>query len=179
MADGVDFSLTGMDDVLGKMRELKVDARLKGGRFAARKAAQVMLAAAQENASRIDDPATANSIEKNLALRFSGRRFKQTGDIMFRVGVMGGARSYADTKENRRKSRVGARYRTDGDKSNPGGDTWYWRLVELGTSRMPANPFMRPALERNISQVIDTFATQYDKALDRAIRRAKKLQEKG
>lgn len=163
MIDGVQFSITGLDGILGKMAEVKSDIRRKGGRFAARKAAQVVVDAAKANARKLDDPETRESIEKNIAMRFSGRRFKATGDIMFRVGVMGGA-----NPANAKKS-----------KDLPGGATWYWRFKELGTSKIPATPFLRPALEQNISPVIDTFATQYEKALDRAIRRAKKASGKG
>ncbi len=146
----------------------------KGGRFALRKAAQVIQRQAIENARRVDDPATAESIEKNIAVRWSGRRFKRTGDLMFRVGVLGGARQYANTKQNRRVGRVGNTYATSGDKSNPGGDTWYWRFLEFGTARTRAQPFLRPAAQEAAGKAVDEFVTQYNKAIERALRRAQK-----
>jgi hypothetical protein len=77
---------------------------------------------AQEAALRIDDPTTAEVIAKNVSVRWSSKRFNSTGDLAFRVGVLGGARQYGNTKENVRKGRVGASYKTGGDKGNPGGD---------------------------------------------------------
>ena len=57
--------------------------------------------------------------------------------------------------------------------------TPHWRLLEFGTEKMRAQPFMRSALADNISAVIDTFATHYEKAIDRAIKRAAKKAAKG
>jgi HK97 gp10 family phage protein len=166
----IEFKLHGVDEVMGKLQGLGPAMRKKGFRFAGRKAALVIQEAAEANALRIDDPATAEQIAKNIVVRFSPRAFKATGNIMFRVGVMGGARQYADTKENRRKRRVGASYETAGDKTNPGGDTWYFRLVEFGTSRTRAQPFMRTALEGNIGKATNEFATSVNQWLDRNLK---------
>lgn len=174
MADGIDFKIDGLEQLLGKLDSISDDLKRKGGRAALRKAANVIRAAAQAGASRIDDPATAESISKNIDVRWNARRFKRTGDLGFRVGVLGGARQYGDTKVNRRKQRVGDSYKTAGDKSNPGGDTWYWRFVEFGTARTPAKPFLRPALEQNVDKATGAFITEYEKAIDRAIKRAAK-----
>lgn len=164
MADGIEANIEGMDVLLGKLHEVTVDIRHKGGRFALRKAAQVVREAAKDNARRLDDPETANKIADNIVERWSGRRFKRTGDLMFRVGVLGGARGHAAASgEVKGKG-----------KDNPGGDTFYWRFVEFGTEQAPAQPFMRPAIERNVQKATDEFVRQYDKALTRALKRAKK-----
>lgn len=172
--DNMQFSITGLEPILAKMAEVKLDVHRKGGRFALRKAAMVALEAAQANARKIDDPATAEKIEENLVIRFSNRRFKRTGDLMFRIGVLGGAKKSDSSKKASRKGPEGEGDRSAGASSNPGGDTFHWRFVELGTSQTRARPFLRPALERNINKTIDVFATEYDKALGRAIKRAKK-----
>jgi HK97 gp10 family phage protein len=52
--------------------------------------------------------------------------------------------------------------------------TPHWRLLEFGTENMKAQPFMRPAAESSINQVVSTFATEYEAAIDRAINRARK-----
>ena len=106
MAD-IEFQLTGLDAVLKKMRALPVDVRMKGARFAGRKAANLIRDAAVENAQRIDDPDTREQISKNVSVRFANREFRRTGDVMFLVGILGGARQYSNTKENVRKRRVG------------------------------------------------------------------------
>jgi HK97 gp10 family phage protein len=47
-------------------------------------------------------------------------------------------------------------------------------LLEFGTEKMAASPFMRKALADHISEVTNTFITEYEKAIDRAIKRAAK-----
>lgn len=164
MSDSIDFSLTGLDEVLGKIASVKNDVTLKGGRFALRKAANLVVDAAKGNAANINDPTTGRSIADNIALRFSSRRFKQSGDLMFRVGVLQGAVL----------PKPGEEADTGG-----GGPTPHWRLIEFGTENMPANPFMRRALSDNIDAVIGAFVTNYDKALARAIKRAAKVAAQG
>lgn len=174
MADGLEFKLEGLEELHGKLAEIAVDMKMKGGRAALRKAANVIRNAARANAMKFDDPLTAETIAKNIDVRWNARRFKRTGELPFRVGVLGGAKNYATTKANVRKGRAGESYATGGDKSNPGGDTWYWRFKEFGTQRTRAQPFLRPALENNIDAATDAFVTEYGKAIDRALKRAKK-----
>jgi HK97 gp10 family phage protein len=175
MDDGVSFKLEGIEELSAKLKELPIDLRRKGGRFALRKAAQVVRDGARTNAKALNDPQTAEIIADNIVERWSGRYFKSTGgDMKFRVGVMGGAKSYANTSANVRARRVGKTYSVGGDKGNPGGDTFYWRFLEFGTSQIPSQPFMRKALAQNISKVTSTFIAEYSKALDRAIKRASK-----
>lgn len=156
MADGVEFSITGLDSLLGKLDSVSYDVRRKGGRAALRKAAQVVMQKAKDGAERIDDKATGRSISDNIALRWNGKLFKQTGDLGFRIGVLHGA------------------VLKDGGDLSPNSPTPHWRLIEFGTENMAAVPFMRPALANSISEVTATFVSEYEKAIDRAIRRAAK-----
>ncbi|HBC9089269.1 TPA: HK97 gp10 family phage protein [Citrobacter koseri] len=174
MADGVEVNLTGLDSLLGKMDAVSEVTRNKAGRFALRKAANVIRDRARSNAARVDDPLTREAIHKNIVSSFSSRQFRRTGDLAFRVGVMGGARQYANTKANVRKGRAGAKYKTAGDKGNPGGDTWYWRFLEFGTEHAPAKPVLRPAMNGVDTTVITVFAEEMEKAIDRAVRQATK-----
>ncbi|QQE90485.1 HK97-gp10 family putative phage morphogenesis protein [Azotobacter chroococcum] len=159
MADAIEFSLTGLDELLGKLDEVSFDMKRKGGRFALRRAAQVIRDAAKQNAKRMDDPETAEDISANIAERWNGRLFKATGNLGFRVGVLGGA---------------GGSKTSDQLSSLPGKDTRHWRYLEFGSENNRATPFMRPALEQSIGAATDTFVREYDKALDRAIKRARK-----
>lgn len=155
MAD-VEFSITGLDSLLGKLDSLSYDVRRKGGRAALRKAAQVVMLKAKDGAERIDDKETGRSIADNIALRWNGRLFKQTGNLGFRVGVLHGA------------------VLKDGGDLSPNSPTPHWRLIEFGTENMAADPFMRTALANSINEATNTFVTEYEKAIDRAIRRAAK-----
>jgi len=159
MADGVEFSLTGVDELIGKLESVTYDVKRKGGRFALRKAAQVVAAKAKANALRIDDADTGRTIADNIALRWNGKLFKRTGDLGFRIGVLTGST---------RNLQPG------NPDTGPGGATPHAMLVELGTSKARAQPYMRPAMENNISEITNEFLTQYDKALTRAIKKANK-----
>lgn len=159
MADGVEFSITGLESLLGKLDAVSYDVRRKGGRAALRKAAQVVVQKAKEGAERIDDKETGRSIADNIALRWNGRLFKQTGDLGFRIGVLHGA--------------VLAKKGEAVDLST-NAPTPHWRLIEFGTEKMAAAPFMRPALANSIAEVTNTFVSEYEKSIDRAIRRAAK-----
>lgn len=158
-SDGVTFSLTGIDELIGRLEEVKQDVRLKGGRFALRKAANLVRDQAKANAQKINDPSTGRSISDNIDVRFSSRTFKASGDIKFRVGVKQGGRL---PKKGEQVS--------DGQ----GAATPHWWLIDLGTENTAANPFMRNALENNIGAATNEFIKQYEKALDRALKRAQK-----
>lgn len=163
MTDTVEFSIIGLDSLLGKLESVTYDVKRKGGRSSLRKAAQLVAAKAKEGAARVDDPETGRSIAANIGLRWNGRLFKRTGDLGFRIGVMHGA--VIKTKGN----------------PDPGlnGPTPHWRLLEFGTQNMRAQPFMRSALGNNISAVTATFVNEYEKAIDRAIKRAAKKAAQG
>lgn len=156
MADTVEFSLTGLDSLLGKLEAVSYDLKRKGGRSALRKAAQIVAEKAKEGARRVDDSKTGRSIADNVAIRWNGRLFRRTGDLGFRVGIL-----------------HGAVLRNGGDLS-ANSPTPHWRLLEFGSEKMRAQPFMRPALENQISEVTNTFVTAYELAIDRALKRASK-----
>ncbi len=180
--DRADFGLQGVDEIVAKFEEISIETRRKGGRSALRKAANLVRDAAVRNAQQIDDPATAEQIARNMVVRWSPKLHRRSGDLGFRVGVLGGARATSRDaqKSARRRRRQGVASLEDlgeisgAGKANPGGDTWYWRLVEFGTSRTGAKPFMRPALDQNVQAATDVFLKEFDKAIDRAIRRAKR-----
>ncbi|WP_110642454.1 HK97-gp10 family putative phage morphogenesis protein [Salinicola sp. CPA57] len=159
MADSITFDVHGLAALGDRLEGLQYDIKRKGGRFALRKAANVVRDQAIANAKRIDDPESAADIAENVAVRWSGRYFKQTGDLKFRVGIMGGA---------------GGRAKSDALASLPGGDTRHWRHVEFGTQYARAQPFMRTALASSIDAASQEFVTQYGKSIDRALRRAAK-----
>lgn len=166
MADGLDVNVEGMEELVGRIRALEYDVRYKGGRSALRKAANLVRDAARAHAANLDDPSTPENIAANIAVRFSSRTFKSRGDLEFRVGVMGGATHVAAASGEFKGSGSG----------NPGGDTFHWRFLEFGTQHMPAKPFLRRALSENIQNATNEFIREYNRAIDRALKRAAKAQ---
>lgn len=150
------FGLQGIDELTAKFNAIDKDVKFKGGRFALRKAANIVAAAARQGANRVDDPATGRNIADNIAVRFSTRTFKRTGNLLFRVGV-----------------KHGSLLRKGGDIA-ANAPTPHWRLREFGTETSAADPFMRPALENNVTPATAEFVSQYKKSIDRTIKRAAK-----
>jgi len=164
VSNSVSVTLSGVDELQVKLKGLSNDLKYKGGRFALRKAANIVRAAAMENASRVDDPKTSNEIAKNIVVRWSSRTFSATGDLAFRVGVLGGAR-----QDSRAYKAIGIE--KGNGKGNPGGDTYYWRFLEFGTEHSAAKPFMRKAISDNAQKATNEFIRQYDKSIDRYLRK--------
>lgn len=158
-ADGVNFEMTGLPELLGKLDGLEFDIKRKGGRFALRKAAQVLRDQARANADRVDDPQSSARIAENIVERWSGRTFKKTGNMMFRVGVMGGA---------------GGSTQSSDLSGLPGGDTRHWRFLEFGTENTQAQPIFRPAPDQAGQQAVDVFVNEYSKKIDRVLKQARK-----
>lgn len=133
MADYVSFKLKGADDLSAKFRTLPQELQRQIVVPAAKDAMAIILNDAIDRASRIDDPSTPNDISKNIALIEDKKFFEETGSTKISVGV--------------RKTKRGQR----------GGNTFYWWWVELGTSRIRAQPFMRNALSQNKEAVFREF----------------------
>lgn len=160
MAEGITVRVEGLEEVERKLKLLPERIGRNAMRRALRRGANVIRDAARNNAKRIDDPETSEDIAKNIAVQGGGRsREREAGGVMMRVGVRGGAKS--------RKG--GGTYNVGGSKTNPGGDTWYWRLVEFGTSRTRAQPFMQPAAASSAgkasSVITDAMKVELDKEL--------------
>ncbi|HDI3291990.1 TPA: HK97 gp10 family phage protein [Vibrio cholerae] len=154
MAEKADFTILGLDEVLKKLGKLNLEIGDAAGKRALRKAARIVAKAARQNALLVDDPETGRRIRDNIRLQFASRHYKETGDLMYRVGV------------STRKGRI--------PKGNPdegkGGNTPHWHLIELGTEKARAQPFLRPALSENVNKVVDKLVTELDKEIDKVIK---------
>ena len=153
MADGISFTLTGFEEVRKKLAITPIKLRTKGARKALSTAANIVTKAARQNAERVDDLETGRRIRDNIGKRSRSRYSRRTGDAMVSVGVL--------------------TERGPIPKGNPDtgrrGNTPHWHLVELGTEKARAQPFLRPALADNIGAVIDKFAVELDKEIEKAL----------
>lgn len=133
MADWITYKLKGADELVAKFRTLSQELQRQIVVPAAIEAMGIVKVDAQDRAKRIDNFKTFPDIAKNIALIEDKKFFEQTGSIKVSVGV--------------RKTKKGFR----------GGNTFYWWQVELGNSRMRAQPFMRNALNQNQQAVFQEF----------------------
>lgn len=155
----VNLNIEGLDDFTKRIAELKDVKKVRSkGLAAARKAMKIVQLSAKIGAAYIDDGKTDENIEKNIVIRAGKSR--DYGTIRMRVGVQGGAA--VNAKSDRAKL-----------AALPGGETVHWRFIEFGTSKVPAVPFMRPALEQNIQKVTDEFAQSFMKSIETAIAKGK------
>jgi len=140
------------DELVRSLSKLTGKLQEKAVKSAARKGANVIKKAAQNNAKSFDDPATAARVWKEITVRAGRKRDnRRVGGVVMRIGVKGGAKRYVDNKENRRKQRVGGSY------EGPGA-VYYWRFLGFGTSKMRAQPFMRPAMSQHWHEAMDVTA---------------------
>lgn len=142
-----DFNIQGLDGVLKKMRGLPDKLRKKALRTAGNKAMRVVRDEARRVAATFDDPDSPSNIAKKIVTQYDTKGSKREGGAVTKVGVQGGARPRPGRE-----------------------DTGHWRLKEFGTEHMPAQPFMRPALENNIEQVTSVYVTALNAEIDKALR---------
>lgn len=149
----VEFELKGLDQMRKRLKQLPEKLQQKGLKSALGRAARVIRNAAKDNALRVDDPETGRRIADNIVQRVRSRHTRRTGDLMVSVGVA------------TERGRIPSGNPDEGAKGN----TPHWHLVELGTERMQAQPFLRPAAESNAEAAFDAFASEVERQVEKAL----------
>jgi HK97 gp10 family phage protein len=65
---------------------------------------------------------------------------------------------------------TGKKSRLKGKGRNVSRDSFYWRFVEFGTSKMAAQPFMRPAFESRKEEAVKVIGEKLDEGIQKAAR---------
>lgn len=151
----VEVNIEGLDQVQEKLKRLGNPRLMKNAaRRSARKAMAIVRDSARSAAKALDDPQTSEKIWKNIAT--AAGKTRNPNEVVMRVGVRGGAAQNANT-DRAALSKLS------------GGITTYWRYLEFGSAKMPATPFMRPALQNNIQAVTNSFAENFNKEIDKEL----------
>lgn len=153
MAARSEFSLVGMKPIADKLKKLTQELSFKASRAAMREAFRPVAKAARQNAAAVDSPFTARKIRDNVRLQFATRFYRETGLLMYRVGVA---------------SKRGPIPRGNPDEGK-GGNTPHWHLLEIGTEKMRAQPMLRPALANNVGVVLDKLATGLEEQINKIV----------
>lgn len=148
-----DAKFSGMDQLIRKSRGLSHAVRVKIARGGVMAGARVIAKQAKQNAMSLDDPETGRSIAKNVATRYRRKLSEQSGDPTASVGVL------------MTRGRI--------PKGNPDRpeNTNHFHLLELGTEKMAARPFLKPAALQAAAQVPQAIATNMERAIDRELKK--------
>lgn len=148
-----EMRLEGLSDLLAKLKALPAEIGSKGGgplRLALFTATKLMRDDAQSRA-----PVDTGRLQRNV-IAFRDRDPRSSGvteqyAITFRRGKgRGKRRAYSTTSR--------------GEK-----DAFYGRFVEFGTSKSPAQPFLRPAFEAKKHEAAELFRTKLAAAIAAAV----------
>lgn len=171
MAESV--RVEGLREIGNRLRALPPALGSKGGgplRYAIFQAAKVIRDEAVvivKAKTKTDSNMDGVLLSENIVTKRNRR--PPPGTEQYAVGMKGGTRRYANTSRNRGKRRAGEVYRT-------AGAVWYGRMIELGTSKMRARPFLRPALAAKGMEAVKEFQRNFLKAVERAERKLAKQQ---
>jgi len=162
MATSTKFNLNLKAGAVNTLKQLGPKLEKKYLNKALRKGAVIVRSAAQARAKAFDDPKTPQQVWKEIAIFRSTELGRKNGGVALQIGVKGGAKKYKDNKNNRRQKRVGQTY------MGPGA-VYYWRFLEFGTSKMRAQPFMRPALANNVDAVTKAITDEINSGIDKIV----------
>lgn len=146
-----EVKLERVDQLRPKMKKLDAALQDKLVRQALSAGGRRIRDRARSIVSAHDDPTTGRQIAKNIVVRYRSKRSRNTGDVVVSVGVQ-----YP-------KGRM--------PKGNPddGVNTPHWHLLELGTEKMQAFPFLVPAAMQEASTLPQVIVDDLSKRLDREI----------
>lgn len=133
MADWITYKLKGADALSAKFKTLSQELQRQVVVPAAKDAMDIVLKDAKAKWDAIDDPRTFPDIGKNVAMIEDTKFFQETGSTKISVGI--------------RKRRRGV----------AGGNTFFWKYLELGTVHIRAYAPMRRALNENTQAVFQEF----------------------
>lgn len=129
----ITYNLKGADELSRVFKTLPQEMQRQVVVPAGKDAMDIVMRAAKANWDKIDDPSTFPDIAKNVAMIEDTKFFEETGSTKISVGI------------HKRRKGVG------------GGNTYFWKYLELGTVHIRAYAPMRKALNENTQAVFSEF----------------------
>lgn len=143
-ASGLAVRISGLNDILKTFGKLPENVKRRALRRGIAAGAEVYRIGAIQNAIGIDNKdTTKQSIWKNIRNVYGVKRSRLSRQLVQMVTVR-------NTKR--------------------GGDTFYWRFVEFGTSHNRAQPFMGPAFDSLSAEATREAAEETSRQLLRSIK---------
>jgi len=145
MADAM--KLTGFKELAAALRELGPRIARNTLRRSVSSAAVVI-----RNEARAKAPVDTGEMKKDIMIKRE-RDSKDQMSARYSVFVRSGKKS-----------------RLAGKKRDVNRDSFYWRFVEFGTSKMAAKPFLRPAFEAQKENAVKRIGESLDEGIQKAAR---------
>lgn len=162
-ATGIDFRMTGLDDLKRALEELGTDLRLKVVRAALRDAARLIAT---------DAKARAPVLSRGTAFRTPGLVRRSIGVLISKdAKARGEIGVYVRVRRPRGAALRAFKRATGRDGGANPLDPFYWKFLEFGTKKMRARPFMLPAFNARATQAIDVFSRRIGERIEKANRR--------
>lgn len=140
MASTVTVKVEGLSDLSRRLKNLSDEVTKKIARSATASAAGVIKKAAQAKV-----PVDTGNLRKNIIVkRLPKGESSLTSEHIVTV---------RQGKRTKKQKDAGVR------------DAWYGSLVEFGTARAPAQPFMRPALDENGDKAVQAMKSTIERRL--------------
>jgi len=162
MTASVTVQIKGLAQLQRALHQLPLEMRGKPVDLAVAAGARVIRDEAKALASKMRK---TGNLEANIVVAKSRKR-SGNGRSEYAVLVRRKRGKYADTRNNRRKGRVGRTYYIEGD-------AYYWRFLEFGTRKMAKRPFMRPAFDNKKTEALEVITSTLAKQLQRALAKAR------
>lgn len=155
----MELKVEGVAEIARRLRALPPELGSKGG-GPIRAALFAAMRLIRDDA-RLRAPRDSGNLVANI-IGYRHRDPKRAGATeRYDVGMRRGTRRYANNVRNRRKQRAGQKFRT-------AGAAYYGRFLELGTAKMDARPFLRPAFESNKEAAVEAFRARFLRAVEAA-----------
>lgn len=146
MVDVVTFKVDGLQALSERMRNLSTKIATRGAVRATGAAAQIVRTAAKDNIKRSPSIVTRSLLDAVILKKLPKSQTSLTSEHIVTV----------------RRSVRGKKTKTK-QATAP-----HAVFVEFGTVNMPAEPFLRPALARNVSRAIDVMAKRLEDEITKA-----------
>lgn len=138
-------NLSGFKELAAALRELGPRVARNTLRRAVSSGARLI-----RDEARIKAPVDTGEMRKDIMIKRE-RAAKDVMSARYSVFVLSGKKS-----------------RLAGKRRNVDKDSFYWKFVELGTSKMSARPFLRPAYEVKKEDAVKTIGDVIDAGIKKA-----------
>ncbi|MEG0968336.1 MAG: HK97 gp10 family phage protein [Comamonas sp.] len=144
-----DVKVDGVAELREKMKGLPYKVQKQVVQPAVRYGANIIAEQARAIVRHMDDPTTGRQIARNIVVKYRSKRSAQIKGVVYSIGV-----EYP-------RGRM--------PKGNPddGVNTSHWHLLELGTEKMRAQPFLVPAAVMRAQDVSQEIAARAAKRLEK------------